>query len=118
MKPTLPRTSATRLHNTTQTLPPRKLAPCPCCHEPLQNTALHCAHCGAEKHYGPRVHELIIYALSGLALCLALIFLLTPQSFSTASIWLYPLLGSGLTAGFLLAQFRFSGERWIQRKKK
>ncbi|MCX5617210.1 hypothetical protein NQF86_00790 [Bombella sp. TMW 2.2543] len=113
----LTRSAATRLGNTTQPLPARSLSACPCCHQPIQTTASQCAHCHAEKHYGPVRRESLICSLCGLALVLSLTRLLFPQLFAPFSLWVIPLMLAGLAAGFIFAQFRFAGDRWLHLNK-
>lgn len=114
----LTRTAATRLDNVTHALPQRSLSACPCCHQPIQNTASLCPHCQAEKHYGPVKRESLICALCGLALILGLTRLLFPQLFAPFSLWVIPLMLAGLAAGFIFAQFRFAGDRWLRPNKR
>ena len=113
----LTRTAATRLDHTPQALPSRSLSACPCCCQPMQSTASLCPHCRAEKHYGPVRRENLICSLCGLALILGLTRLLFPQLFAPFSLWVIPLMLAGLVAGFIFAQFRFAGDRWLHLRK-
>lgn len=110
----LTRSAATRLDNATHALPRRSLSACPCCHQPIQTTASHCSHCHAEKHYGPVRRENLTCSLCGLALILGLTRLLFPQLFAPFSFWVIPLMLGGLVTGFIFAQFRFAGDRWLR----
>ncbi len=115
--PRLTRSAATRLDSTPQSLPPRSMSACPCCHQPLQNTASVCPHCRAEKHYGPVKREVLLSSLCGLALVLGLTRLLFPQLFAPFSPWLILLMLAGLAVGFIFAQFRFARDRWLHLHK-
>ncbi|MCP1236112.1 DUF2089 domain-containing protein [Gluconobacter kondonii] len=85
------------------------IALCPVCRKPMRPTSEKCPHCGAERHYGPRLLESAVCAFAGMVLLSAVSTLLLP-----ISLWTIMFAAIGLVAGFLFSHNRFSGDRWLQ----
>ncbi|EHH69032.1 zinc ribbon domain-containing protein [Gluconobacter morbifer] len=84
------------------------VAICPVCRKKIRPTAEKCPHCGAERHFGPRLIESSICAFAGMVLLSAISTLLLP-----ISLWTVVFAAAGLGAGFLFSHNRFGGDRWL-----
>ncbi|NHO32673.1 hypothetical protein [Acetobacter fallax] len=82
---------------------------CPVCHGKMRQTAEICPHCGAEKHFGATLWEMVRFVLGGLALGV-LFTVVTRAGWAVGAI----AIAACVVIAFIIGQGRH-GHRWMKR---